>query len=63
MASDVRVWAVDVSGYELWTQANRGADLIDALLFDDDERGRVKRFVREMDQIRTWRQRMPLVNG
>lgn len=53
----VQVWAVDVSCFSLWAGSrqsdnDKGAALIDTLINDEGERARVKRYVREIDQIR-----------
>lgn len=48
-----QVWAVDVSNYKLWKDEKIKDDgLIDQLLPTKDEQEKVKRYVREIDQIR-----------
>lgn len=50
-----QLWAVDVSTYTLWQAGQKGETLIDACLScSPDEQARVKRYLREMDQIREW---------
>ena len=50
-----QLWAVDVSTYTLWQAGSKGEALIDACLScSPDEQVRVKRYLREMDQIREW---------
>jgi hypothetical protein len=54
MDGSVQVWAVDVSAYHLWDTEEKGADLIDSSLPNaSDEQTKVKRYLREIDQIRT----------
>lgn len=49
----MQVWAVDVSGFALWDQApDKGEHLIHDLLCNAEEENKVKRYVREIDQIR-----------
>lgn len=56
MSSELRIWAVDVSGYSLWIGDHKGEALIGSLLASSvAEQGKVKRYLREIDQIRAFR--------
>jgi hypothetical protein len=53
MSSELQVWAVDVSGYSLWDSVSKGEALIDSCLANSvTEQAKVKRYMREIDQIR-----------
>lgn len=53
MDSSVQIWAVDVSAYSLWTVWSKGEALIHAYLESTpEEEAKVKRYLREIDQIR-----------
>ncbi|UZJ55208.1 hypothetical protein CBS101457_004528 [Exobasidium rhododendri] len=50
----VQIWAVDVSAYDLWKGNEKGERLIASCLANAaEEQAKVKRFIREIDQIRS----------
>ncbi|PWN32749.1 4'-phosphopantetheinyl transferase [Meira miltonrushii] len=54
MDCKVQVWAVDISEFKLWKNDNIKDDgLIDSFLPTKEEQDKVRRYVREIDQIRS----------
>jgi phosphopantetheinyl transferase len=54
MDKGVQIWAVDISAYDLWDNESKGDNLICMLLGSaQEEQTKVKRYVREIDQIRS----------
>jgi hypothetical protein len=55
MDRDVQVWAVDISAYNLWDGKQGAAALISSCLANSvEEQTKVKRYLREIDQIRAY---------
>lgn len=55
MGSHLQVYAVDISGYRLWTSSSKGEELVESSLANStEEQAKVKRYLREVDQIRMY---------